>query len=113
MILHQKLSAALAAGVFGVHDAEVLDAVRYHTTLHPDAGRLAKVVFLADKIRWDQAGTPPYLAELARALDAGALEGACCVYLDYLWEHRSGLRVVHPWMAAAHRAFCGNSGGCA
>ncbi|MBN1246862.1 MAG: bis(5'-nucleosyl)-tetraphosphatase (symmetrical) YqeK [Anaerolineae bacterium] len=112
MILHQKLSAVLAEAVFGVEDVGILDAVRYHTTLHPDADPLAKVVFLADKIRWDQAGEPPYLAALIRALEAGSLDAGVCVYLGFLWERRATLMVIHPWMAAAYCSLCETAGGC-
>jgi predicted HD superfamily hydrolase involved in NAD metabolism len=110
-IVHQKLSAALAEAVFGVDDAGVLDAVRYHTTLHPGADALAKVVFLADKIRWDQPGEPPYLVALTRALSEGSLETACCAYLSYLMARRSMLSIVHPWMATAYHTLCPVPGG--
>ena len=112
VIVHQKLSAVLAREIFGVDDGSTLDAIRYHTTLHPDADPLARVVFLADKIRWDQTGQPPYLPELLQALDSGSLDAACCVYLDFLWNQRATLPVIHPWMAAARHTFCTFSGGC-
>ena len=100
MILHQKLSAVMARRDFGVEDAGVLSAIGCHTTLKPHASRLDKVVFLADKIAWDQPGEPPWLDDLLRALD-DSLDAACLVYLDYLWERRAELLVVHPWLAAA------------
>ncbi|CAA9587866.1 MAG: hypothetical protein AVDCRST_MAG86-3936 [uncultured Truepera sp.] len=102
MIVHQKLSARLAHDLFGVADADVLSAVGCHTTLKADASPLDKVVFVADKIAWDQEGKPPYLTELAAALD-GSLDRAAFVYLDYLWTRRHTLPVLHPWVAAAHR----------
>ncbi len=102
LLLHQKLSAILAREIFGVEDAGVLSAIRCHTTLRPGATRLDKIVFVADKLAWDQPGVPPYAAqmrvELARSLDAGT-----CVYLDYLWERRASLQAVHPWFVAAWR----------
>ena len=101
LLLHQKLSAVLARELFGVEDAGVLSAIRCHTTLRPGATRLDKIVFVADKLAWDQPGVPPYAAqmrvELARSLDAGTF-----VYLDYLWERRASLKVVHPWFMAAY-----------
>jgi len=102
MLLHQKLSAILARELFGVEDAGVLSAIRCHTTLRPGATRLDKIVFVADKLAWDQPGVPPYATqmrvELARSLDAGTF-----VYLDYLWERRASLKVAHPWFVAACR----------
>jgi predicted HD superfamily hydrolase involved in NAD metabolism len=110
MILHQKLSEVIAATLFGVRDAAVLAAIRTHTTLHPQADMLAKVVFVADKLAWDQPGRPPYEAALLAALDR-SLDAAVCVYLELLWAQRAALPVVHPWMAAARSAFCAKLGG--
>ncbi|MCA9900832.1 MAG: bis(5'-nucleosyl)-tetraphosphatase (symmetrical) YqeK [Anaerolineales bacterium] len=101
MILHQKLSAAVARDVFGVTDTAVLSAIGCHTTLKAGASVLDKIVFIADKIEWDQPGEPPYLAELETAVSHN-LDDACRVYLNYLWQQREKLRYVHPWFLAAH-----------
>ena len=109
MILHQKLSAVLARDLFAVTDDAVLDAIGCHTTLKAGASPLDKVLFVADKLAWDQPGEPPYRAALEAAL-ARSLDAAACVYLRYLWERRATLAVVHPWLAAAHAYFCGTQG---
>lgn len=101
MIIHQKLSVVLAREIFGVTAPAPLSAIGCHTTLKADASLLDKVVFVADKIRWDQAGVPPYLSDLEQALDRSLDHAAFC-YLDYLWQRRTTLRVIHPWLAAAH-----------
>lgn len=107
MIIHQKLSVVIARELFAVSEPATLSAIGCHTTLKAGASLLDKVVFIADKIQWDQPGVPPYLDELhaalARSLDAGVF-----VYLDYLWQQRAGLRVVHPWLVAAYMEFEGN-----
>ena len=102
MILHQKLSAAMADPIFGVTDAATLSAIGCHTTLKADASALDKVVFVADKIAWDQAGTPPFLEGLLEALEESLDQGAL-YYLDHLWQRRHTLPVVHPWFVEAHR----------
>lgn len=109
MILHQKLSAVVAAEVFAVTDTAVLRAIGCHTTLKANASLLDKVLFVADKIAWDQTGTPPYLAEIETAV-AHSLDAAALCYLDYLWQRRHSLRVVHPWMAAAYRQLSRHDG---
>lgn len=101
MILHQKLSVVFARDLFGVTDAAVLSAIGCHTTLKAGASALDKVLFVADKLAWDQLDEPPYRAALEAAL-ARSLDAATCVYLRYLWERRASLAVVHPWLAAAH-----------
>lgn len=105
-IIHQKLSVVIAKEIFGVRDEAILSAIGCHTTLKRNASTLDKVVFLADKIAWDQPGEPPYLKALLAALDH-SLERAALCYLDYLWQTCAILpgrrpRRLHPWAIAAH-----------
>lgn len=109
MILHQKLSVVVARDLFGVTDAAVLSAIGCHTTLKAGASALDKVLFVADKLAWDQPGEPPYHAALEAAL-ARSLDAAACVYLRYLWERRATLAVVHPWLVAAYMDLCSMRG---
>lgn len=102
MIIHQKLSLVLARDLFGVRDEATLSAIGCHTTLRAKATPLDKVVFVADKIAWDQEGDPPYLVELLAAVGQSLDQAALC-YLSYLWRQRDQLPVVHPWMAEAYR----------
>lgn len=106
MILHQKLSVVIARELLGVRQAVVLSAIGCHTTLKAHATPLDKVVFIADKIAWDQAGQPPYLeavlSGLACSLDAGVL-----AYLAHLWHRRDTLPVVHPWLVEAYQQLAG------
>jgi HD superfamily phosphohydrolase YqeK len=62
---------------------------------------LDKIVFIADKLKWDGAGDPPYAAGLETAL-SHSLDAAIRWFLSYLWERRTTLLVVHPWLAAAY-----------
>lgn len=101
MIIHQKLSAVFAREMFNVTDASILSAIGCHTTLKANATLLDKIVFIADKIAWDQPGTPPYLADLLPALEQ-SIDHAAFVYCDYLWQQRDSLRVVHPWLVDAY-----------
>lgn len=101
MLLHQKISAALARHVFGIEDEAVLSAVECHTTLKAGASLLDKVVFVADKVAWDQSGVPPYLPEITRALERSLDEAVLC-YLEYLWQRRADLAAVHPWFVRAY-----------
>lgn len=105
MILHQKLSVALAREIFGVTDTAVLGAIGCHTTLRAGASSLDKIVFVADKIAWDQPGKPPYYDGLLGALNR-SLDAAACHYLRYLWDRRATLAVVHPWFVAAYEDLC-------
>ncbi len=106
MLVHQKLSAAIAGQVFGIHQPEVLSAIRCHTTLKPRAGLLDTVLFVADKIQWDQPGDPPYLPQLLRGLDR-SLDRAALSYLEYLYQRRAQLPALHPWALEAYQELGG------
>ena len=107
MILHQKLSAVMARDIFGLTEEGALSAIGCHTTLKANASLLDKVVFVADKIKWDQAGEPPYLDDLLAALEESLDRAAFC-YLDYLWQRRETIPVVHPWLVEARRELLGS-----
>lgn len=105
MILHQKLSVICAREIFALYHPEVLSSIECHTTLRRDASALDKLLFVADKLAWDQSGQPPYydrlLAGLASSLDEGVR-----VYLRYLWAQGENLPVLHPWFVAAYQQLC-------
>lgn len=49
-IVHCGLGVKVAERVFGITDARILDAIRFHTTCRPDMTQLDKLVFVADKV---------------------------------------------------------------
>jgi HD superfamily phosphohydrolase YqeK len=108
MILHQKISVVICQEIFGIEDQDILSAVGCHTTLKKEASLLDKVVFLADKIAWDQTGQPPYQQQLLTALDF-SLDAAIWVYLEYLWSQRENLVVIHPWFVDAYQEYNQNN----
>ncbi|MDF9581777.1 bis(5'-nucleosyl)-tetraphosphatase (symmetrical) YqeK, partial [Bacillus paranthracis] len=101
MIIHQKLSRVIAKEIFKVHDEETLDAICCHTTLRKHATKMDLVLFVADKIEWDQNGTPPYLVEVKKGLEK-SLEHAAFAYISYLWDRKDTLKVLHPWLEDAY-----------
>ncbi|MGH0599274.1 bis(5'-nucleosyl)-tetraphosphatase (symmetrical) YqeK [Bacillus mycoides] len=101
MIIHQKLSRVIAKEIFKIEDEEVLNAIYCHTTLHKHATKMDLVLFIADKLEWDQIGTPPYLINVKKAL-GNSLEHAAFVYISYLWERKDTLKVIHPWLEEAY-----------
>lgn len=104
MIIHQKLSKKMAETVFKITDTAILSAVECHTTLKGKFSQLDLVLFVADKICWDQEGTPPYLDGVMLALES-SLESAALYYIDYILNH--DIKVVHPWLKEAHQALSG------
>lgn len=49
-LLHGPLGAHLSKDVFGIEDAEIFDAIYYHTTGKADMPMLTKIVYIADYI---------------------------------------------------------------
>ena len=101
MIVHQKLSVVLAREVFSVTNEAVLSAIRYHTTLHAAPTPLEELIFVADKLEWNQKGEPPYRAELLSALEGGVTAAARWM-IELMWETRDELLVIHPWFKEAY-----------
>ncbi|GIP32698.1 bis(5'-nucleosyl)-tetraphosphatase (symmetrical) YqeK [Paenibacillus sp. J2TS4] len=102
MIIHQKISRVMARELFRITAEPILSAVECHTTLKKSSSLLDRIVFVADKIEWDQSGTPPYLDHLLKQLDRSPSHAAL-VYLEFLWDRRDTLKVLHPWAEAAYK----------
>jgi nicotinate-nucleotide adenylyltransferase len=49
-LLHARAAAVLLRERFGIHNRDILEAVRFHTVGNKDMGPLAKVLYIADKI---------------------------------------------------------------
>jgi predicted HD superfamily hydrolase involved in NAD metabolism len=106
LIIHQKLSASIAHDLFAIADPAVLGAIGCHTTLKANAGVLDKVLFVADKLKWDQFGDPPYLETMLGAAERSLDEAALC-YLADLWRRREQIPVLHPWAQQAYHQLAG------
>lgn len=99
LLLHQQFSKVLTAQLFAIHDEEILAAVSSHTTLRPEASDLDKLIFIADKIKWDRNHRAPYLESVEEKIQT-SLDGACLAYLD--WAFKTGMPVVHPYTKLAY-----------
>ena len=64
-LLHAKLGAYLAEHQYHVQDPEVLNAIRYHTTGHPNMTLLEKIIFVADYIEPNRKMLP-HLSEIRK-----------------------------------------------
>ncbi len=94
VLLHSWLGVYFARHKYGIEDAEILEAIRYHTTGAPGMSRLATAVYLADML--EPARDFPEIGKLRRLarqdLDA-ALLAAYRHTIAYLLEE--GL-FIHP-----------------
>ncbi|WP_291578324.1 bis(5'-nucleosyl)-tetraphosphatase (symmetrical) YqeK [Clostridium sp. UBA6640] len=101
MILHQKISRVMAAEIFNISNKEILEAISCHTTLKSNASPLDMVLFIADKIEWDQKGLPPYIDEVEKALNT-SLELSAFKFIKYQMDNKENLKVIHPWLLEAY-----------
>ena len=82
ILLHGPLSVRLMAERFGIEDADVLAAARYHTTARVGMSALERVIYVADKIEPEKARREPALADARRLADSD-LDAALRCLLDY------------------------------
>ncbi|WP_461615205.1 bis(5'-nucleosyl)-tetraphosphatase (symmetrical) YqeK [Clostridium sp. Marseille-QA1073] len=101
MILHQKISRVMAIEIFNISNEEILEAISCHTTLKSNASPLDMVLFIADKIEWDQKGVPPYIDEVEKALNT-SLELSTFKFIKYQMDNKENLKVMHPWLVEAY-----------
>lgn len=99
-LLHQKVSKIIAREYFDINDQDILDAIECHTTLKKNAGMYDKVIFIADKISWDQKGVPPYY-DLLKTKVMESLDEACYFYIKYQFDHNL-LLMPHQWIKEAY-----------
>lgn len=74
---HAIGGAAYLEGTLGITDAEILSAIRWHTSGRKDMSLLEKVVFIADYISADRDyyGVDEMRAKADESLDAAIVEG--------------------------------------
>lgn len=99
LIIHQKISKVIAQDIFKINDTSILSAIECHTTLKKEPSKLDLLLFVSDKIKWDQDGNPPYLEGLLYNLDK-SLEHSALYYIDYLLQNE--IKVIHPWLKDAY-----------
>lgn len=101
LVIHQKLSREISRVIFGITNEQVLDAIGCHTTLKVNPSKLDMILFIADKLKWDQSGTPPYYEIVQKGLNE-SLEHGVFAFVKYLYKKRTNLKIVHPWLVDAY-----------
>ena len=69
VLLHGRLGAEILKNKFKLDDEDILQAVRWHTTGHPDMGRLGQVLFIADYIEPGRAHITTSFRDMIMKLD--------------------------------------------
>ena len=99
-LLHQRISKEIAYDYFHIEDEDILSAIECHTTLKKDMNDYDKIIFLADKLNWDQGGIPPYYQQLKNAINI-SLDKGCYWFISYQFETHQ-LLMPHTWLLEAY-----------
>ena len=99
-LLHQRISRIIAQEDYSINDSDILDAIECHTTLKKKASMYDKIIFIADKISWDQKGVPPYY-DILKEKVVESLDEACYFYINYQFENNL-LLMPHQWIIEAY-----------
>jgi predicted HD superfamily hydrolase involved in NAD metabolism len=104
VLLHGPLAALALPERGWVTDPMVLDAVRYHTTGHPDYGPEAWAMFVADKVEPNKLARWPALQAVIELAEY-SLEASALVYLELARAQaaREGW-AIHPLAEATRQA---------
>ncbi len=106
-LLHANASAYLAEQELGVTDAELLDAIRWHTVGKAGMSRLTELVFLADAI--EPGRDWPGVARVRELADQDLAQAMFCLLSGTLDHLRQEAAYIHPRALEAcdyYRALC-------
>jgi nicotinate-nucleotide adenylyltransferase len=100
-LLHAKVGAVIAEREFGVHDPEVLQAIRSHTTGRPGMTKLEKIIYFADMIE----PTRSYQgADELRGIALSGLDRAVMAGLKFSIDYvRQRGETLHPATEEAYK----------
>lgn len=105
-LLHQVVSKIIATEIFGVKDTEVLEAVACHTTLKMHPNQTEMILFLADKLSWDQDRFSYLKSNINKGLEDSMEEGIF-KYFEDMHKKRDHLSYYHKLSQEAYGYFKG------
>lgn len=86
---HGPVGAMIAEEEFGVTDAHVLNAIRYHTTGRANMSTLEKLIFVADLVEpWRRFPGAEKIRQIANESIDAAMEASICHSIAYLISKR-------------------------
>ena len=108
VLLHGPLGALELRERFGVTDERVLDAIRWHTTGHPDYPPEAWAMFVADKVEPRKLAKRPKRLGPVRKAAERSLEAGALTYLDLVLRDavKKGWQ-LHPMAVETRNALIG------
>ena len=106
--LHPFVGAELVRDAFSLHDEDILNAIRFHTTGRANMSMVEKIVYIADKIEGNTRN-PLYIQKMTAALDfqkPWSLDLTMLYVLDSTIEFLiSKHQLIHPRTIEARNDF--------
>lgn len=99
-LYHAMSGAAFIEHILGIHDRDILDAVRYHTTARAGMSVLERVLYLADFTSADRDYDD--VEEMRRLVDVGMDEAMCYALTYTIRELLDKGSAIHPDTLAAY-----------
>jgi predicted HD superfamily hydrolase involved in NAD metabolism len=96
MLLHGPVAAAWLESRRLTSAPEVLAAVRWHTTGHPDFGGFETLVYLADKLEPGKRSRYPWQEEARSLVEAGLDRAALCFVENQIQYLQAKGLTAHP-----------------
>lgn len=104
-LLHQKISAKIAELIFSIDDKEILNALSVHTTLRSEPGMLDKMLFIADKLSFEEDEYKEIVKKMkTEVFEDSSAENAISIYLKHVFSTVDDKK-LHPWMKQAYEKF--------
>ena len=101
-LMHGHLSAELARQEFDIKDAEILNAIKYHTTGRAGMGLIEKIIKIADNSEANRPDFPGKDIIKSLSLENAGKAAAASIRRDHIYTRERG-RAIHPWgMEALH-----------
>ena len=97
VLLHGRIGAELLETKFKLADDEILQAVRWYTTGHPDMGQLGQVLFIADYIEPGRAHITPSFRDMIMKLDLNEMT-LKILNVQYAYLRDKGYRITKSSM---------------
>ena len=94
-LVHAKLGAYLARHEYHIKDAEILDAITYHTTGRPGMTLLEKIVYIADYIEPNRKEIPG-LADIRQIVFTDIDKAVCLSAGSTVRYLKNGGKAVDP-----------------
>lgn len=105
IVLHGPLAAAYARDEMSVAHDEILSAIAFHTTAHPEYSVESLAVFLADKIEPRKMRGDPGLMAVAAAAEHDLYAAAAMFLERRLTSQLNSGQPLHPLAVASRNAY--------